>query len=66
MRRKSLQQLAAEAGGELPLTRTSRTLELFDDGVHDDGAMESDGIYANPVDDLLRFEGSYTFHAVAT
>jgi trypsin-like peptidase/VWA domain-containing protein len=64
--RATLQQLAAEAGGELPLTRTTRTLELFDDGVHDDGAMESDGIYAHPVDDLLRFEGSYTFHAVAT
>jgi hypothetical protein len=64
--RATLQQLAAEAGGELPLTRTTRTLELLDDGVHDDGAMESDGIYANPVDDLLRFEGSYTFHAVAT
>ena len=34
--RATLQQLAAEAGGELPLTRTTRTLELFDDGVHDD------------------------------
>lgn len=64
--RTTLQQLAAEAGGELPLARATRTLELFDDGVHDDGAMESDGIYANPIDDLLRFEGSYTFHAVAT
>jgi hypothetical protein len=41
-------------------------LELFDDGAHDDGAMESDGVYANPIGDLLRFEGSYTFHAVAT
>ena len=64
--RATLQQLAAEAGGELPLARATRTLELFDDAAHDDGAMESDGIYANPIDDLLRFEGSYTFHAVAT
>jgi len=64
--RATLQQVAAEAGGELPLVRTTRTLELFDDAAHDDGAMESDGVYANPVDDLLRFEGSYTFHAVAT
>ena len=54
--RATLQQLAAEAGGELPLARSTRTLELFDDAAHDDGAMESDGIYANPVDDLLRFE----------
>jgi hypothetical protein len=64
--RATLQQLAAEAGGELPLARVTRTLELFDDGAHDDGAMESDGVYANPIGDLLRFEGSYTFHAVAT
>lgn len=64
--RATLQQLAAEAGGELPLVRSTRTLELFDDAAHDDGAMESDGVYANPVNDLLRFEGSYTFHAVAT
>jgi hypothetical protein len=39
---------------------------LFDDGAHDDGGMEADGIYGNPLDDLLRFEGAYTFHAVAT
>jgi hypothetical protein len=64
--RATLQQLAAESGGELPLARATRTLELFDDAAHDDGAMESDGVYANPVVDLLRFEGSYTFHAVAT
>ncbi|CAN5262605.1 hypothetical protein BH18ACT14_BH18ACT14_14520 [soil metagenome] len=64
--RATLQQLAGEAGGELPIERATRTLELFDDGAHDDGAMESDGVYANPVNDLLRYEGSYTFHAVAT
>jgi hypothetical protein len=34
--------------------------------VDDDGGMEADGIYGNPLDDLLRFEGEYTFHAVAT
>src|SRR5206468_1779766 len=62
--RATRQQLAAEAGGELPLARSTRTLELFDDAAHADGAMESDGIYANPIDDLLRFEGSYNFHAV--
>ena len=34
--------------------------------MHDDGGMEPDGIYGNPLDDLLRFEGEYTLHAVAT
>jgi hypothetical protein len=28
--------------------------------------MEPDGIYGNPIADLTRFEGNYTFHARAT
>ena len=62
----TLQEIAAESGGELPLQRSSIAVPLFDDGAHDDGGMEADGIYGNPRDDLLRFEGAYTFHAVAT
>jgi len=62
----TLQAIAAESGGQLPLGSSSVTGPLFDDGVHDDGAMERDGIYGNPLDDLLKFEGTYMFHAVAT
>ncbi len=40
--------------------------ELFDDGGHEDGGMEPDGIFGNPMPDLLKAEGNYTFHAVAT
>jgi hypothetical protein len=62
----TLQEIAEESGGQLPLQRSSVAVPLFDDGVHDDGGMEADGIYGNPLDDLLRFEGAYTIHAVAT
>jgi hypothetical protein len=62
----TMQEIAEESGGQLPLQRSSVAVPLFDDGVHDDGGMEADGIYGNPLDDLLRFEGAYAFHAVAT
>ena len=64
--RATLQAIADESGGEVPLQRTSVTVPLYDDGVHDDGGMEADGIYGNPLDDVLRFEGAYDLHAVAT
>jgi Trypsin-like peptidase domain/von Willebrand factor type A domain len=41
------------------------TAVLFDDGEHDDGAMERDGIYGNRLTNLTRFEGTYVFHARA-
>lgn len=62
----TLQAIAVESGGQLPLGSSTRTVPLFDDGVHDDGAMERDGIYGNPLDDVLKFEGTYMLHAVAT
>ena len=40
-------------------------LTLHDDGRHDDGAMEPDGIFNHPVADLTRVEGTYQFRAVA-
>ncbi|MCI0747073.1 MAG: hypothetical protein L0Y58_16840 [Verrucomicrobia subdivision 3 bacterium] len=39
---------------------------LFDDGEHEDGAMEPDGIFGFPLSELTRFEGNYTFRAVAS
>ncbi len=41
-------------------------MKLFDDGDHDDGAMEPDGIYNNRLKELTRVEGTYHFRAVAT
>ena len=59
----TLQQLGEGAGYTLA-TRTEM-VELIDDGEHDDGGMEPDGIYGNLLADLSRFEGTYRFHARA-
>ncbi len=59
----TLQGLAG--GGEYVLPTRSTTLELFDDGEHDDGAMEPDGIYSNRFTGMTPFEGTYRLRAVA-
>ena len=65
-RSTTLVQLEQEAGGTLIGTVTDN-FELFDDGDRDgDGALEPDGIYGNPLPDLLRHEGNYSFHARAS
>jgi hypothetical protein len=51
--------------GTPAVTYVEETHKLFDDGIHEDGAMEPDGIFGNPLKDLLNAEGNYTFHAVA-
>ncbi len=56
-----------QAKGKPLVTTAKQTFELFDDGRLDGiGAMEPDGIYGNPLQDLARQEGHYTFHARAT
>jgi hypothetical protein len=62
----TLKAIAAETGGRLPLGTSTATVPLFDDGMHDDGSMDRDGTYGNPLDDLLKFEGTHTLHAVAS
>lgn len=62
----TLQMIAKSNGGTLPVGTSTTTLPLFDDGAHDDGAMESDGIYNHPLEDFTRAEGTYAFRAVAT
>jgi hypothetical protein len=62
----TLQAIARGAGGTLPVSSTTHHAPLFDDGAHDDGAMEPDGVYNNPLKDLTRAEGTYHFRAVAT
>jgi hypothetical protein len=62
----TLQDIERAAGGTLPVQTRTITVPLHDDGNHDDGAMEPDGIFNNPLKDLTRFEGTYSFRAVAT
>jgi Trypsin-like peptidase domain/von Willebrand factor type A domain len=63
-RASTLTALEAERDGPIIAT-TTRTFELFDDGEHDDGAIEPDGIFGNPLAELTASEGNYTFRAVA-
>ena len=62
----TLQSIARLSGGALPVPISTLTVPLFDDGSHDDGAMEPDGIYNHRIKDLTRVEGTYEFRAVAT
>jgi hypothetical protein len=62
----TLQQLAAANGGVLPVPTFTKTVRLFDDGMHKDGAMESDGIFGATLNGLTKCDGTYDFHAVAT
>lgn len=62
----TLQDIERDAGGTLPVQTRTVTVPLFDDGDHDDGAMEPDGTFNNPLKDLTQFEGTYHFRAVAT
>ena len=61
----TLQAIAARAGGRLPVGVTTAQVQLFDDGLHDDGAMEPDGNYNHRLTDLTQVEGTYQFRAVA-
>ena len=62
----TLQAVARRAGGLLPVAPSTIKVKLFDDGAHDDGALEPDGIFNNRLKDLTRVEGTYHFRAVAT
>jgi V8-like Glu-specific endopeptidase len=63
-RTATLVEMEQSRGGELIKT-AEHTLDLFDDGLHNDGGMEPDGVYANSLPDILRHEGTYHFHARA-
>jgi hypothetical protein len=62
----TLQAIARDAGGALPVGTSTVRVPLFDDGVHQDGAMEPDGVYNHRLRELTRAEGTYEFRAVAT
>jgi hypothetical protein len=62
----TLQAIQLQAGGVLPIPTSTTKFPLFDDGDHQDGAMEPDGIYNNRLKDLTCVEGTYQFRAKAT
>lgn len=62
----TLQAIQRQAGGVLPVPTSTVRVPLFDDGAHNDGAMEPDGVYNHRLEDLTRAEGTYQFSAVAT
>jgi hypothetical protein len=59
-------QAAADRVGGLPVSLVRTTVPLFDDGLHEDGAMEPDGIFGNVLENATRHEGTYEFRAIAT
>lgn len=61
----TLQLIAASNGGVLPVPTFTYSVALFDDGLHEDGAMEPDGVFGNTIKGITKFEGTYEFHAVA-
>src|SRR5262249_8540969 len=64
--RSTLQDIARQAGGVLPIPISRLEIPLFDDGLNNEGAMELDGIFNNRLKDLTRVEGTYQFRAVAS
>jgi hypothetical protein len=56
--------LEGSGGAALIPTHTSR-FDLFDDTEHEPGALEPDGVFGNPLRDLTKHEGHYTFRARA-
>jgi hypothetical protein len=61
----TLKSIASSNGGTLPVGTTTVHLPMFDDGAHDDGAMEADGVFNHPLKDFARAEGTYSFRALA-
>jgi hypothetical protein len=64
-RTSTLLALEAEQGGPL-IPRVTERFTLFDDGEHGDRGIEEDGIFGSPLDGMARYEGNYTFRAVAS
>ena len=59
-------QAVAGSSGELPVPTTTIQVPLFDDGFHEDGAMEPDGVFGDVLQEITKHEGSYDFRAIAT
>ncbi len=59
--------LALEQNQNKPIIKYDEEIfDLFDDAGHGDGGMEPDGIFGNPLKDIFKHSGNYTFRAVAS
>jgi hypothetical protein len=52
-------------GGPAVIPTHIERFELFDDTEHEPGSLEPDGVFGNPLRELTRHEGHYTFRARA-
>lgn len=64
-RQATLMALESESGRPV-VDYVESTHDLFDDAAHEDGTFEEDGIFGNPLKDLLTVEGNYTLHFKAS
>jgi hypothetical protein len=64
-RQSTLLALESESGAPV-VSYVEDTFDLYDDAAHEDGTFEPDGIFGNPLRDILTVEGNYTFHFKAT
>jgi hypothetical protein len=60
----ALKKLESSLNGKPLITYSEQSVEMRDDGLFTDGAMEPDGIFGVSLPDLFRQEGHYTFRAV--
>jgi len=63
---RSTLQAIEQAQDGLPVAPDTMSIALFDDGAHDDGAMEPDGVFNSPMHEFALVEGTYDFRAVAS
>jgi len=61
----ALKKIEVDLDGQTLINYENEVIDLFDDGAHNDGAMEPDGIFAAILPDLFLQEGHYSFRAVA-
>ncbi|MEA3050435.1 MAG: hypothetical protein QOG84_2271 [Sphingomonadales bacterium] len=64
--RQATLRAIAQQTGKPPIAYASDTYELFASPADTGGVFEPDGVYGHPFDDLLKAEGEYSFHCVAT
>jgi hypothetical protein len=63
--RATLQAVVNKDQGLFSIPASTLKFRLFDDGSHQDGAMEPDGIYNQRIKELTQIEGTYQFRALA-
>jgi hypothetical protein len=64
--RQATLRAIADRTGKPPIAYATDTWDLIGTPGATDGAFEPDGLFGHPFDDLLKAEGEYTFHCIAT